>query len=206
MAIPEIQATSDRIQSAPVKRRLFNLLSGMSLLLCVVMMALLLRSYSVDEAVYWSNSTALKPLLLGHFYSLNFEHGRFSFFYSNLESNSPESQATPCKFGYSQHLHSLEVIPSGSLPPQYGWSHLGCGYLGMSDMGVSYSLKLRFLFLPAWLIASAFAVAPLLWISHWRRRLRFATGLCPHCGYDFRATPDRCPECGTIPDKVTVKS
>jgi hypothetical protein len=55
--------------------------------------------------------------------------------------------------------------------------------------------------LPYFLIAPLFAFLPAgVWLTRLvRRRRRARVGLCPACGYDLRATPDRCPECGTAP-------
>jgi hypothetical protein len=54
---------------------------------------------------------------------------------------------------------------------------------------------------PIWPILALAAVAPILAMwrlgLRWRRQRRLRmTGHCPACGYDLRATPQRCPECG----------
>jgi len=55
-------------------------------------------------------------------------------------------------------------------------------------IAIPYTILLGlFLFLP---------VLRLLWPEFGPKRSR--RGHCRKCGYDLRATPDRCPECGTI--------
>ncbi|HSI35351.1 MAG TPA: hypothetical protein VK986_17355 [Tepidisphaeraceae bacterium] len=55
---------------------------------------------------------------------------------------------------------------------------------------------------PHWLLAAVFAILPAGRAIAWRRRRNSrAPGHCRHCGYDLRATPERCPECGHMPSR-----
>jgi rRNA maturation endonuclease Nob1 len=62
---------------------------------------------------------------------------------------------------------------------------------------------------PDWLLLCILLILPVLRIrrfrmDRWRQR-RQLEHLCQACGYDLRATRDRCPECGTpIRERVTV--
>jgi hypothetical protein len=54
-----------------------------------------------------------------------------------------------------------------------------------------------------WVPHPLLIVAMLIWpIRRWRRLRRLQqrgrAGLCLSCGYDLRATPDQCPECGHV--------
>lgn len=55
--------------------------------------------------------------------------------------------------------------------------------------------------IPLFVLMTGSLVPAIICMVVWRRRPRLP-GHCPTCGYDLRATPDRCPECGEIPAKT----
>jgi hypothetical protein len=79
------------------------------------------------------------------------------------------------------------------------FSHPLYGQLNGNLTWVGTSTDFRFAY---WYFVIAFMLFPLyLWaapVTRWYRRKRATDpSLCLQCGYDLRATPDRCPECGT---------
>jgi hypothetical protein len=85
---------------------------------------------------------------------------------------------------YRRHITVGKAPDWSYLPGHYGafsYSYLSGGWLLLAAAP-----------LPLW------RATRFMW-SRWAARRRRDAGLCMACGYDLRATPDRCPERGTIP-------
>ncbi|HEX2971643.1 MAG TPA: hypothetical protein VHP11_04890 [Tepidisphaeraceae bacterium] len=75
---------------------------------------------------------------------------------------------------------------------EWSWYRLGLGLRYSSDP----QSTLCGVLLPWWLLLTFLIGGPILYFRR-RHAHRLRHGLCLRCGYDLRATPDRCPECGS---------
>jgi hypothetical protein len=51
-----------------------------------------------------------------------------------------------------------------------------------------------------WVVWIASGLLPIIWLRSRPGHQR--DGHCRRCGYDLRATPERCPECGYAPQRL----
>src|SRR3954469_23239243 len=113
--------------------------------------------------------------------------------------------ASPTAWWHSAPLkHVHEWSETGSFTPaaKLQVDFLGFGFARERGVVRSSPYVETWIIVPLWSLALLAAVLPVAWLvtALRRRRLRSREGRCLVCGYDLRASPDRCPECGT---KVT---
>jgi hypothetical protein len=201
-----------------MRRRLFQIIAALGLALWVFVIVLWLRSYWVMDQVSLARDQQIVVIS---------SSGRFFVGMTRLwtydgsdaidiANQPPAAPGAPLKpQAYSQrwttefwHSRDLRNVPTlnGGMPSGlkrwfgttiYGFSRLGGKHL-RREWGNLY-------YLPHWLILAAlspFAVAPVVSLAVRRRhRRRQGERRCARCGYDLRASPDRCPECGTVPER-----
>lgn len=89
--------------------------------------------------------------------------------------------------------HNLEMNFSGRLG--FGWRSYRTMAKASYRNGPQLKWTIHWVRIPYLAVVGLLALAPALWLR-WPTPRRPRAGCCPRCGYDIRASPDRCPECG----------
>jgi len=86
---------------------------------------------------------------------------------------------------------------------QMGFAERPSNYLVGTWPNIHANLTGTEIYFPMWFVITCGLIPPTILINrNYRHRCREHAGLCSACGYDLRATSDRCPECGNIPKKI----
>jgi hypothetical protein len=173
-----------------VKRRphiLLNAATTLSLVLAVVAAAMWARSLAVETILVESRGGQLLLVGIdatpGAVRETRRDRPLEPFLADIFQANPPVREHRALGFWLAVGADSRTwVVGAATLTLQYYWV-----------LGVPYwALTLLALVLPA-------AVAT----RSWRSARRTRSGHCRTCGYDLRATPGRCPECGATPTPPT---
>lgn len=169
---------------------MFSVASAFSLALCVLMGGLWVRSYFASDMVTYKSEEID--------YSIIVSTGQL-----HLDRRIwPERIRTVddrhrLQFNLHRPAHSGQAFRTTFL------GRMGFGYLNNFSELNPYPIPLHQLTMPFWFLLILTGVLPLhcCWLmrGRWRREKRRRLGLCEQCGYDMRATPERCPECGASP-------
>ena len=177
-------------------RRLFTLVSATSLALAVlVCLAWVVSRFRTDAVGYvgWDDRAAETWQGVGltshggRVAAYRFTSGTIRF------DDSPHNLSGIHVPGMQPHFfHHGYVSYPANAEPQFMFRHVSLpgSPLHFYFVGVPHALLVL-------LLALAGAPAGLRLLTRIRRRLRPLPGHCRACGYDLRASPDRCPECGT---------
>ena len=188
---------------AAMFRRLTSLASAALLLLSILSTGLWVRSYWRVDALSWERGVATAETPKCHSIYLRSSNGRVS-----LYRRWGEDESTQGGFLYLTGPDpDPDLLPQAVMvyddPEQYGttdWTRLGVrhSFCGTQRHGCDVTMiPWAYAAVPLWALA-AIALVPIV-----RRRLRGRRkGFCPACGYDVRATPSLCPECGTVSNRI----
>ena len=182
---------SVRYNRRPVRRLsriLLNAMTVLSLLICLAALALWARSYWLAHEFGWVAS----PRSGGESFvwNLTSAEGRFRIMVGPL---APGMVPRYMRDGWTWR-------PLNGRPHDIARStHVNrWGFASRPIIGPVG--RLAVIDFPAWLPTTLFALTPAIRLAlAVRRGPRLREGHCERCGYDLRATPERCPECGTIP-------
>ena len=166
-----------------VRRRLLDLLTVPSLLLLVAVCVMWVRSAFVGDTWVWYDRGSTNC-----FSTVRLASGRARYTWSDASAFTGVNPAAG---------HDTTADPGRLLYPVTVTGRPHYAFPGFRyDVYPTGRLVEFHYALPA---LAALAV-PLLWLARRRRRDRSRRlGLCARCGYDLRATPERCPECGAAP-------